>query len=79
MTGEQALSLLKSDALQEVKEKHGEDLPVLVEGRVGIIERKNYMEELRDAGALGAIVGGALAVTSIGSELLGSSSGKGSK
>jgi indole-3-glycerol phosphate synthase len=38
MSGEQALSLLHSDALKEFRNKHGDDVPVLVEGRVGIIE-----------------------------------------
>lgn len=70
MTGEQALRILKGDAIKEVREKHGDDIPVLVEGRVGIIERKDgdgkasinhYLKELRDAGAIGAIVGGGLA------------------
>lgn len=71
MTGEQALRLLKSDAIKAVRETHGEDTPLLVEGRVGVIERpdssgKNpsigrYLEELRDAGAMGVIIGGGLA------------------
>lgn len=70
MTGEQALRLLKSDAIKEVREKHGDDIPVLVEGRVGFVERADedgnastyrYMEELRDAGATGVIMGGGLA------------------
>jgi hypothetical protein len=70
MTGEQALKLLKSDALEEVREKHGSDIPVLVEGRVGVIELEDaegnastarYLKELRDAGATGAIIGGGLA------------------
>lgn len=67
----QALNMLKSDALAEVKRVHGEDLLVLVEGRVGIIERKTqegtmstsqYLKELKDAGALGAVVAGGLAL-----------------
>lgn len=70
MTGEQALNLLKSDALQEAKKNHGKDLAVLVEGRVGVIQRKGsdgetsasrYLEELQKAGATGVIVGGGLA------------------
>ena len=79
MTGKQALELLNSDALKEFKEKHGDDIPILVEGRVGIIKSSfssssknddddassgssstimNYIEELRSAGATGAIIGG---------------------
>jgi indole-3-glycerol phosphate synthase len=69
MTGEQALSLLKSDALKSFREKHGDDVPVLVEGRVGIIKgndgtANSYTEALKKAGASGAIVGGGLAVES---------------
>jgi indole-3-glycerol phosphate synthase len=69
MTGQQALDILKSDELKEFKEKHGADIPVLVEGRVGIIEWKNekgemsvenYLYELKKSGAIGAIVGGGL-------------------
>jgi hypothetical protein len=71
MSGEQALNLLKSDALTALKEIHGDDLLVLAEGHVGLIERPNaqgemtsmqYLEELKGAGALGAVVGSALAV-----------------
>jgi hypothetical protein len=71
MTGEQALNLLKSDALAELKQIHGGDLLVLVEGQIGIIKRPNaqgdmtpmqYLEELKGAGALGAVVASALAV-----------------
>ena len=70
MTGEQALRLLLGDAIKEVRERHGTDLPVLVEGRVGVIERADsegkpstlrYLHELRNAGATGVIVGGGLA------------------
>ena len=65
MTGEQALRLLQGDGLKAVREKHGDDIPVLVEGRVGVIERNGntvqYLKELREAGATGAIVGGGLA------------------
>jgi indole-3-glycerol phosphate synthase len=69
MTGEQALSLLKSDALKSFREKHGHDVPVLVEGRVGIIKgndgtANSYTEALKKAGASGAIVGGGLAIES---------------
>jgi len=71
--GEQALRLLKSDVLTAVKEKHGDDLVVLVEGRIGITERADedgvstsdqYLRELKAAGATGAIVGGGLAASS---------------
>lgn len=70
-TGNQALDLLKSDALEELLKIQGDDFPVLVEGRVGIIEREGedgsasagqYIKELAQAGATGAIVGGGLAV-----------------
>jgi putative N-acetylmannosamine-6-phosphate epimerase len=73
MTGEQALLLLKSDALAEVRQTHGRDIPVLVEGRVGVIERADaegnssttqYLQELRNAGATGVIIGGGLAEVS---------------
>jgi indole-3-glycerol phosphate synthase len=64
-SGEQALSLLKSEALQSFREKHGSDVPILVEGRVGIIERDGdnagYIRALKEAGAFGAIVGGGIA------------------
>jgi hypothetical protein len=71
MSGEQALALLKSDALVALKDIHGNDLLVLAEGHVGLIKRLNdhgemtsmkYLEELKESGALGAIVGSALAV-----------------
>lgn len=71
MSGEQALTLLKSDALAALKEIHGDDLLVLAEGHIGLIKRPNdqeemtsmkYLEELKGAGALGAIVGSALAI-----------------
>jgi indole-3-glycerol phosphate synthase len=63
MTGQQALNLLKSEALKETLEKH--DVPVLVEGRVGLIEGSDgssasYLKDLKEAGATGAIVGGGL-------------------
>lgn len=72
-TGEQALRLLKSDALKRLKERHDDDLLVLVEGRIGIIERSDddgvassdqYLKELKASGATGAIVGGGLATSS---------------
>jgi indole-3-glycerol phosphate synthase len=73
LTGQQALDLLNSSAMVKFREHFGDDLPVLVEGRVGLIERtgsdgkttyQNYMDELKSAGALGAIIGGGLAVES---------------
>jgi len=73
-SGEQALRLLKSEALAQLKKTHGEDMLVLVEGRIGIIERTDdngvsstdqYLKELKDAGATGAIVGGGLATSSL--------------
>ena len=64
-SGDQALSLLKSEALAAFREKHGRDVPILVEGRVGIIESSGdntgYIKELKEAGAFGAIVGGGIA------------------
>ena len=66
MTGDQALSLLKSSAMTEFREKH--NVPVLVEGRVGIVRSNSddvigasYMKAVSDAGANGAIVGQGLA------------------
>lgn len=65
-TGKQALDLLKSDALAAFREKNGDNVPVIVEGRVGIVEADEgdnvaYIQSLKDAGAFGAIVGGGLA------------------
>jgi hypothetical protein len=64
-SGKQALSLLKSEALAAFRKKHGNDVPVLVEGRVGIIEdggsSSGYIKALKEAGAFGAIVGGGVA------------------
>jgi hypothetical protein len=66
MTGQQALGILASDAMKDFREKHGKDIPVLVEGRVGIIKAKadksaqTYIEKLKEAGATGAIIGGGL-------------------
>lgn len=64
-TGLQALSLLKSDAMNELRESYP-DLIILAEGRVGLIMDENdnrisYINELQKAGANGAIIGGALA------------------
>lgn len=70
MTGRQALDILGSDELKAFMEKHGNDFPILVEGRVGIIQAKDddgnsdsdiYIEQLKRAGATGAVVGGGLA------------------
>ena len=64
-SGEQALSLLRSEALASFREKHGDDVPILIEGRVGIIEADGndagYIKALKEAGAFGAIVGGGIA------------------
>jgi indole-3-glycerol phosphate synthase len=68
MSGKQAIRVLRSDALVELRAKHGnKNLPVLVEGRVGTIVSEGnsaaqYIQELKEAGACGAIIGGALAV-----------------
>ena len=71
MTGEQALRLLRSDALRSLLEIHGSDTPVIVEGRVGIITRRGeggeesesaYVAAVKEAGANAAIIGGGLAV-----------------
>ena len=70
LTGRQVLRLLSSDELQKLRQRRGSAFPVLVEGRVGLIERPGpnrnpsalqYVRELQDAGAGGAIVGGGLA------------------
>jgi indole-3-glycerol phosphate synthase len=69
-SGEQALSMLKSDAMKEFKKLYDGDIPVLVEGRVGIIEMEGqdgsrstqgYIRALKSAGANGAIVGQGIA------------------
>lgn len=66
-TGEQALHLLRSEAMANLRARHGNDIPVLVQGRVGLIEHldgnnSDYIRKIKDAGATGAVVGGALAV-----------------
>jgi hypothetical protein len=80
LTGQQALGLVKSDALARLREHYGENLLVLVEGRVGLIEGKNpngdpdikaYLQELEAAGADGAIIGGALAKSETSEMLAG--------
>lgn len=65
MTGQQALSLLTSDELKDFRQKHGDDIPIFVDGRVGLIELTDdnaltYLESLKEAGATGAIVAGGL-------------------
>lgn len=70
MTGRQALDILESNELKTFKEKHGDGFPILVEGRVGMIQERDdgdnsdpniYIEGLKRAGATGAVVGGGLA------------------
>ena len=81
MTGRQALDILESDELKAFKENHGDDIPILVEGRVGIIQSKDddgnedsdiYIQQLKRAGATGAIVGGGLVPDEVGSSLMNS-------
>lgn len=65
MSGQQALNLLKSEALQKAVEKH--NVPMLAEGRVGAIEGADgtpgsYVKTLREADAIGAVMGGGLVV-----------------
>jgi hypothetical protein len=79
LTGQQALSILQSGAIKEFRKKFGDDVPILVEGRVGILKAKDkegnetpiaYIKKLKDAGALGAIVGGGLTPDAVGTSLL---------
>jgi len=64
-SGEQALSILLSNAMAAFIQKFGRQIPVLVEGRVGLIQKDGsaagYIRELKESGSRGAIVGGALA------------------
>jgi hypothetical protein len=69
MTGQQALNILQSAVMKDFREKFGNEIPVLVEGRIGIIKSKDadgaesalgYVSQLKEAGATGAIVGGGL-------------------
>jgi hypothetical protein len=66
-SGEQALSLLQSEELKTFRKKNGNGVPILVEGRVGIVgadgdgDGTTYIKALRDAGAFGAIIGGGIA------------------
>ena len=67
-SGRQALMLLQSEELKTFREKHGDGVPILVEGRVGIVvgdedgdSATTYIKALKDAGAYGAIIGGGIA------------------
>jgi len=61
-SGEQALNLLKSSALDSFKEKHGSEVLILVEGRIGVGDLgRSYIDSLKDAGAKGAVIGQGLA------------------
>ena len=69
MSGQRALKILSSDAMKGFKSKYPDAL-ILVEGRVGIIQdsttsgepsAEDYVRQLKDAGATGAIIGGGLA------------------
>ena len=69
-TGSQALTLLNSESMRNFRLVFGADTPVLVEGRVGIVEAEGkdgsvntheYIRSLKNAGANGAFVGQALA------------------
>ncbi|CAJ1947795.1 unnamed protein product [Cylindrotheca closterium] len=65
MTGQQALKLLQSEELKTFREKQGDEFPVFVEGRVGLIdafgEPDAYLKALQEAGATGAIVAAGVA------------------
>lgn len=73
MTGQQALDILSSEEIKEFRTRYDSSIPILVEGRVGIIEKEGstikYMEALKEAGAMGAIVGGGIAVAPLESLL----------
>jgi indole-3-glycerol phosphate synthase len=62
LTGNQALSLLRSDTFKKLKERHG-DIQLLVQGRVGLIgdDATDYVKRIKEAGATGAIIGSCLA------------------
>jgi indole-3-glycerol phosphate synthase len=64
-SGRQALTLLQSEELKTFREKHGDGIPILVEGRVGFVgadgDSATYIKALKDAGAFGAIIGGGIA------------------
>uniref|UniRef100_A0A7S1C009 indole-3-glycerol-phosphate synthase n=1 Tax=Corethron hystrix TaxID=216773 RepID=A0A7S1C009_9STRA len=66
MTGVQAIRMLQGEALARLKSVHGDDVPILVEGRVGVIKGgeensiRGYVKELQDNGAWGAVVGEAI-------------------
>jgi hypothetical protein len=66
MTGQQALDLLSGRAMADFQSRQAHAVPILVEGRVGIVSRSDdqgmstasqYIKELKEAGAIGAIVG----------------------
>lgn len=65
-SGHQALQLLRSDAMALFRLKFP-TVPILVEGRIGLIEHggssTEYIKALKQSGASGAIVGSALAAT----------------
>lgn len=75
-SGDQAINLLHSDAMQSFRNIHGKDFPTLVEGRVGIITAddgsidgaktsETYIKKIQSAGAIGAIVGGGVALNRV--------------
>ena len=64
LTGRQALDVLNSKAMEGFREKHGDDnIAILVEGRIGLVtgeegtSPQDYINKLKEAGAIGAIVG----------------------
>ena len=68
-TDAQALDLLNSDAMKECREKYP-DVMIFTEGQVGMVKMESkdgkplshvYIQELSDAGAMGAFVGSGLA------------------
>jgi len=67
MTGRQVLDVLSSDAMKRFRDKNGDDIAVLADGRVGIVtgqetggSPQEYIRDLQKAGAMGAVVGAAL-------------------
>ena len=67
LTGRQALDVLNSKAMKGFREKHGDDnIAILVEGRIGLVtgeegtSPQDYINKLKEAGAIGAIVGAGL-------------------
>lgn len=66
LSGQQALEILASDALKEFRQKHS-DVVILADGRVGIVtgqkdggSPEEYIQKLKEKGAIGAIVGAGL-------------------